>query len=125
LIVERKISSDPETSEYGYTILLEGILSANIGSNPSLKLSASLNGTAGPSFTDDLCSGGILEVRQSGQISCPPNEGRVEMSWAKRIAPTWIKTGFYEIRVDMYTTNGSIMTSFEATLWVEGYDVEA
>ncbi|KAF2424834.1 hypothetical protein EJ08DRAFT_681807 [Tothia fuscella] len=114
---------NPPHGEDDFTILLEGFLKADVGDHPTLKLSSFLNQTVGPSDVADLCGPGgwkPLEVRQNGTISCPPKEGRVEISWTKWLTRYWMKTGYYRTRVEMYTTNGTKMTDFEATLWLKG-----
>jgi hypothetical protein len=54
------------------------MLTADVGSHPTLKLSASLNETAGPSAEADLCDGWVpLEVRQKGDLFLSAERRRV------------------------------------------------
>jgi hypothetical protein len=121
-MIVRKNCPNLEAKRENITVLLEGVLSADIGSDPTVILSVLQNGTAWPSNNSSLCDGLISEVRQHGVLSCPPQEGRVEMSWTTWVPSMWTKTGFYEFRAEMYTTNGTLMTDLKWTTWFEAQD---
>jgi hypothetical protein len=99
---------------------LRGNINSDIGPNPRLKVTVSLNGTVGPGFEADLCSNDKLDIRQNGASMCPPKRGAVEMSYSAVIPYWWLKKGNYTVHTEMYATNGARMTDFEGTVWVNG-----
>jgi len=101
------------------TVRLKGNLTSDIGPKPLLGLTAALNGTIGPGYTSDLCSS-KLDITQNGTMSCPPRKGPVEMTYDIIIAYWWLKKGNYTVRVRMNATDGTRMTDFEGTVWVNG-----
>jgi hypothetical protein len=113
---------DPDLtlSHNEYIIHLDGIILADVGNKPTLKLSSFLNGSTGPSDTGDLCGCWLLEVQQDGEIQCPPKKGPVKMSWTRWIPTYWMESGFHRIRAEMYTTNWSRMMDYESTMWIQG-----
>lgn len=105
------------------TLRLVGTLTSSIGSDPRLRITASLNGTVGPSVEIKLCTNSKLEITQNGSTtSCPPEKGPVEMSYRVIIPYTWLKKGNYTVRAEMYATSGARITDFEGTVWVDGKD---
>lgn len=80
-------------------------------------MTAALNWTIGPGYTSDLCSS-KLEMTQNGKRVCPPREGPVEMTYDVITAYWWLKKGNYTVRVQLKATDGTRMTDFEGTVWV-------
>lgn len=56
---------------------LKGNLASDIGLKPRIKLTVSLNGTAGPRIESDLCSQPKIEILQNGEKVCPPKQGHI------------------------------------------------
>jgi len=102
-----------------FTLTLTGTLTSALGPTPLIKVTASLNGTLGPSVTDKLCNH-RLEITQNEAHKCPPEKGPVEMSYSVMIPYPWLKKGYYTVRTEMFTTKGEKMTDFEGTVWVDG-----
>lgn len=98
---------------------LKGDLNSDIGSKPLLKMTAALNGTIGPSYESDICSS-KLKITQDGKTVCPPQKGPVEMSYDVIIAYPFMKKGNYTVHVQMFATNGTRITDFEGSVWING-----
>lgn len=101
---------------------LKGTILSSIGAYPRIKVTASLNGTVGPSIEDDLCVNKKLKIKQHGRPICPPSKGPVEMSYYVMIPLLWMKKGFYTVRTEIYATGGERVTDFEGTVWLDGED---
>jgi len=107
------------------TVRLKGSLLSDVGPTPALKMTASLNGTISPVSEGELCSQrSKLEITQNGTSVCPPKKGPVEMSYDVIIAYPYYKKGNYTVRVQMNATDGTRMTDFEGTVWVNGEAVD-
>lgn len=103
------------------TLRLRGILNSDIGPEPRIKLTASLNGTVGPSIESAFCSRDQnIEITQNGTSLCPPKQGPVEMTYSINIPFSWLKKGEYSVRTQIFTTDGTRMTDFEGSVWVNG-----
>lgn len=102
------------------TLRLRGCLKSDIGAKARVKVIVSLNGTVGPGFEDDLCDEPKIEVTQNGTRVRSLSSGPVEMSYRVVIPYTWLKKGNYTVRTEMYANDGSRMTGFEGTVWVNG-----
>ena len=102
------------------TLRLRGSLTSDVGSKAHIKLTVALNGTVGPSAEGDLCSQDKLEITQNGTSVCCLKSGSVEMSYSVAIPYWWMEKGNYSVRTEMYTADGSRMTDFEGTVWING-----
>ncbi len=67
-----------------------------------------------------------MEIIQDGK-SLPdgkvPTSGKVIMSYKKLIPYTWLKKGWYTVRVEMYASKEAgraRLTGFEGSIWIEG-----
>jgi predicted NAD/FAD-binding protein len=57
---------------------------------------------------------------QDGKSVCPPKKGPVEMTYTSIIVHPFYKKGNYAAHVQMWATDGSRITDFEGTVWVNG-----
>lgn len=102
------------------TLRLRGRLNSEVGSKPSIKVTVSLNGTVGPGFESDVCGQSEFEITQNGTKVRSLTSGPVEISYNTVVCCCWLKKGNYTVHAQMYATNGSRMTGFEGTVWVNG-----
>ena len=82
-------------------------------------MTAALNGTIGPSAEGNFCFSNIT-FTQDGKSVCPPEKGPVEMTYFIVVVHPFYKKGNYTVHVQMWTTDGSRITDFEGTVWVNG-----
>jgi len=103
------------------TLRLAGVLKSDVGAEPRIKITVSLNNHVGPQSESPLCfQQGKIEITQNGTRVCPPRKGSVLMEYSVGI-PYWVlKKGNYTVGVEMHATNGSRMTAFEGTVFVNG-----
>ena len=102
------------------TLRLKGCLDSEVGSKPSIKVTVSLNGTVGRGFESDLCGQSEFEIAQNVTKVRSLTSGPVEISYNTVVCCRWMKKGNYTVHAQMYATNGSKMTGFEGTVWVNG-----
>jgi len=102
------------------TLRLNGSLTTDVGSKARIKLTVAMNGTVGPSTESDLCSQDKLEITQNGTTVCSLARGSVEMSYSVVIPYWWMKKGNYTVRTQMHTADGTRLTGFEGTVWING-----
>ncbi len=102
------------------TLRLRASLKSDVGSEARIKLAVWLNGTVGPGGEYDLFAQQRLKIVQNGTSVHSLSRGPVEMSYSVVIPYWWLKKGDYTVRAEMYAANGTRMTGFEGTVWVNG-----
>lgn len=96
-------------------------MSADIGENPRLRTTFSLNGTSAPSVETKLCADNLIRVLQNGtDAPCPPEKGLVEVLYVTSMPAAYIDKGYWTVRVEAWATDGTRITDMEGTVWVEG-----
>ncbi|MDI1492680.1 MAG: Phosphatidylglycerol/phosphatidylinositol transfer protein [Ramalina farinacea] len=113
---------NPPVDDEDFTVLLEGHLTTSIDAHASFKLTAFLNGTVGPSLEENLYDGAdILEVWQHGKRARDSLvKGPVQMSYTNFIPYPWMDKGYYKVQTGMWAGDGTRMTAFEGTIWIQG-----
>lgn len=73
-----------------------------------------------------LCADSKIKITQRG-VPLPdgqtPTDGNVTMSYKNLIPYTWLKKGWYTVRVEMYASEEvgkARMTGFEGGVWIKG-----
>ena len=89
-------------------------------------MTAYLNGRLGPSVGNTLCADRHFKISQKGDPLSDgevPKRGDVTISYKNIIPYTWLKKGWYTVRVEMYASQEvgkSRLTGFEGSIWIEG-----
>ena len=67
-----------------------------------------------------------MDIVQNGRFlpdGQAPTSGKVTMTYKNLIPYTWLRKGWYTVRVEMYASaevGKARLTGFEASVWVEG-----
>ena len=104
------------------TLHLTGNLQSDVGSEPRIKLTSWLYDFDGPGIESCLCKQypDNIEINQNGTSICPPKKGPVQMTYSVKIPYWYMKKGNYSVRAELYATDGSRMTDFEGTVFING-----